>query len=347
MAATSAVAKRSDVRRPDEGARMPSLIHHSLSPLIAIAVAAGYLYHYYWLFLARTEASGQLHGYYEAIANGNASAPYQYRILTPMIVTALHRATGASYATIALIVDGAALYAGGLFVWLMLRDVQRAWALPWVALFIAWWGMNNLTGYWKPETFTAFAAVCAWCWLYLCEDRIAWARTWQLVPAAVLALTRPDMLFVLGAAAYYRWLRRRDRRDRVAGAGSLFAAAASLLILAMLVYPDAKYPPGVSVFQLADNLHSFGPLILVAYLGPLALALRVGRRLFPQRFAIEFTGLCLALALFTILSVVVGRAEEIRVWFPFSGFIGVILAVVTAPETAASTASTGQTTGAL
>src|SRR6478672_13019563 len=109
----------SEARRARDagGAVVPQVI-------AAMGVLGGFLHHYYVLFLRPEEAAGRLGGYYQSIVDGVDNAPYQYRVLVPRVVVWLHDRTGLQFRLVAVIVDGAALFAGAVLLLAVLRALR-------------------------------------------------------------------------------------------------------------------------------------------------------------------------------------------------------------------------------
>jgi hypothetical protein len=101
-----------------------------------------------------------------------------------------------------------------------------------------------------------------------------------------------------------------------------FAVGGTALFMA--IYSDATYLPGVSVVQLAHNVNPSNLYLPILFLLPVALPiLRLAR---PVRDSIgtDVASLLVAVACFTAATLVVGRVEEVRLWFPLAGVLSTI-----------------------
>jgi hypothetical protein len=261
----------------------------------------------------------------QRVADGSAEAPFQYRFLVPDVLVALRDHLGISIATGARIVDGACLAAGALLLERLLRHLElEDWLLA-AALLCGFAGLGLL--FWgKFETTAAFAATTAAIGALVGPDR---HRPLVLGAAAIVLVgTRTDLLLALGAAHLAAWWwTGRDRRHLVTGAG-LAALGVAATVALKAVYPDARYV-STTTLQLAHNLRPAVWLTALAFLvpalAPYAMALRVP----PLRAALvahrDLVVPLLALVAAEVASVVVvGRLEEVRLFFPVSTALAVL-----------------------
>lgn len=293
--------------------------------LVASAgVLGGFLYLYYLLFLELAEYRGTLAGLYENVVDGHADAPYQYRVLVPRFVVWLHHLSGVAYRLVAVVVDGAALYAGAFAVLGVLTALRRERLAFGVALYIAFLGYGT-TAYPKAESIVAFFAASLLALAFVRhEDRGATLLVG--VAAVLLAGTRADVLAALGVAYLVRWWWQRRRRDLVF-AMVLVAVAGGATAALAAAYPDARYPVGVPVVQLWHSIRPNNWVFPLLFLLPAVIPLWLLRGRVREAIGIELCALGAAVVAFSAEALVVARVEEVRLWFPFAGVIGCIGAV--------------------
>jgi hypothetical protein len=302
----------------------------------AAAILGGFLHHYYVLFLRPEEAAGRLEGYYRAIVNGVDAAPYQYRVLVPRLVVWLHDVSGLQFRLVAVFVDGAALFAGGLAVLALLRALRlQQWTVV-AALYIAFLGYGTTT-FWKPESFVAFFAASLLGLVYVRHDEPG-SDLLLVLAGAVLVGTRTDVLAAFAVAYAVRWLYLRRRADALRAAAILVSAIASTAVL-VAFYPHAHYPAQTSLLQIGHSLRPNNLLIPLLFLLPPLIPLWRLRHRLRTTVGIDVIGLLTAVAAFSAASLVVARIDEVRLWFPLAGVIAAIGAAAWTNHLRTSTAA--------
>jgi hypothetical protein len=293
----------------------------------AAAVWLGLLLMYERVWLRPRDVSGDLETWAQAVVDGTSAAPYQFRLLVPHLVVGLHDALGWSVGQATIAVDVVAMAVAVAATAVLLRRLAlEAWVLP-IALYgatlgigLLWWG--------KFETVTAFAGVAiALVGIVSDEARTRWAC---LLPAAVILTgTRTDLLIAVGVALLARW-RWAGRRPADLAAGLLLGAAGAVATLALkAAYPDAAYPDGVSLVQVAHNLQPLVLLTLVAFLLPALGPWLLADRQPALRAALDADREALVPLLALVLAevaatLVVGRVEEVRLLFPLATALGLL-----------------------
>ena len=285
------------------------------------AILGGLLHLHYVKFLRDAEYKGTLGPLYEDVVNGNADAPYQYRILVPRFVVWLHHLSGVTYRLVGLVVDGAALFGGAIAVLALAKAVRLSRAMLAIALYIAFLGYST-TVYAKPETMVAFFATSLLALAFVRHDEKG-ATLLLLVAAAVLAGTRIDTLAAFAVAYFARWWWQRRRTDLWA-AVVLVALAVVSLVGMKAAYPDATYPKGLSLVQLGHNVGPGTFLIPLLFLLPAMVPVWMLRGRIREAIGIELAALGVAVVVFSAEACVIGRIEETRLWFPFAGVVGCI-----------------------
>jgi len=290
------------------------------------AALAGTFFLYVNVWVTPRYYSGDLDLWVRSVVDGTATAPYQYRVLVPALLVWLTDHAGASMAQATIVVDGSALALGTALGFHMLRKSGLAvYALP-AAVYCGWLGLG-LLNYAKPETLVAFAAVTAAANV-VAHDAGGRARWLVVVVAAVvLAGCRTDLLVALGVGFGVRAWQRRSVVD--AGAALALVVTALAATVALLVrYPDAKYPEGVHVVQLQHNLTAIPVVLLAAFLlpalGPLVLARAPRVRREVLDVASRYAALLAVVATEVVVTLVVGRTEEIRLLFPEAFLIALV-----------------------
>ncbi|MEZ5182871.1 MAG: hypothetical protein R2702_13525 [Acidimicrobiales bacterium] len=315
-------AAREHRDRPDALPRSIATLLHATAAL----VWAGAFTFYLRVWLGPRESDGSIGRSVREVVGGTADAPFQYRILVPQLLDRLHDALGWPYGygemvvdlvalTVAVAVTAALLRRLGLEVWVL------AVALVGAQLTIGamWWG--------KTETYAALAAATVGLWAVLDDRRRRWLPL--LAAAAVLAGTRTDLLLALGIAALARWaLAGRERRDLVAGAG-LVAAGLAATVALKLAYPTATYDEAAGMLQVEHNLQPLTLLVVLAFLLPTLGPYLLVRSQPMLRAAIaghrRWMVPTLALVAAEVGSVlVVGRADEVRLFLPIAPALGIV-----------------------
>jgi hypothetical protein len=186
----------------------------------------------------------------------------------------------------------------------------------------------------KPETFVVFAAVTAGV-VAFARPAARWTVSVQIVVAVVLAGNRTDLLFALGVAHVARWWWRRSRQDLVTGAW--FGTGAVLTTAALRVaYHGARYPRGVGLVQLGWNLRPAHFLVPVLLLMPLLVPVAAGRW---RRLGTTERSLLVGFAFYVASTFVVGRVDEVRLFFPFAGAVVLVVARMVEPVVSRRAAS--------
>ena len=294
---------------------------------------AGAFYHYATLTILVPGSKGAFGGAIHAIVDGQADAPYQYRFLVPCVLVWLTDHAHLALDTAASLVDGVALATGAVIGVAMLRRSGLG-LYAWPALLYCGLLILGPTAYYKPETMVAFA--CTTAALLALERRPpteGWWSSRAVWPALVIATLvligcRTDLLFALGVGFAVRWRKTREQADLVA-ATALLAVGVVATVALVHAYPDAHYPRGLGVVQLAYNVDSvqlcvlgfflaaaIGPLIAVRGATPLAVAARA--------VASERLPVIALIATEVTATLVVGKIDEIRLIFP----VGLALAWV-------------------
>jgi len=287
----------------------------------AAAVLAGFLYHYYVLGLAVREVQGRLAKAYTDIVAGTAHAPDQYRILNSRLVVWLQHTTGAPYRFVAVVVDGLALLLGALLVLALLKRLNLHWAVLPAALYIALLGEGTFT-YWHTETIVAFLGASGLALAFV-QREARGGRALLLASSLLLVGTRTDVLATFALAFGARWWWKRRHADLVSAAVTLGIAIGGTVLL-VAIYSDAEYLPGVSVVQLAHNLNPSNLYLPILFLLPVALPLLRLPRPLRDSIGTDVASLLVAVACFTVATLVVGRVEEVRLWFPLAGVLSAI-----------------------
>lgn len=263
-----------------------------------------------------------LHGHLESqlrsLAHGTYAAPYQYRVLVPVVEYVLATRTALGFLGATMLVDTVALLAGVALLYVLLRRSGLADRFAVAMVHVALWGIAAVSLA-KPETFTAFAMVNAAVIAFLWPER-CWSGVLRWTSAAVLALSRPELVLVVAVLHLVRWWTARSPVDLRRGV-ALAATSLGATLTLMTVYAGARYNPGNSTFQLGHNLRPSTLLPVLCWfalpLGP-ALAGRVRRLSTDERLLLLGLGVSFAMACVT------GMIDEIRLFFPTSGALSLI-----------------------
>ena len=286
---------------------------------------AGMFYLYIQIDIFTREGTFALDGVVRQIVDGKADAPFQYRFLIPDVLVWIDDHTSYTIGQAVEVIDGIGLAVGAAIGFAILKRTGRGlYALP-VGLYLSLLSIGYIALP-KPETLTAFA--CATAALIALErrpvsdgwwsGRVAWAA---LVLSTVILLgCRTDVVFALAVGFGARYVARRQPVDAIAA--GVLATSAIVATLALIArFPDAKYPSGVSMVQLADNFSAIrivvvGLFVLPA-LAPLVIMWRhpaVAPRV--RDAAMTHLPLLMVVAAQVVSSFVVGRFDEVRLFFP-------------------------------
>lgn len=322
--APDALDPRSTAVAPD-----PTVLPRGVAALLhtcAALVWLGMFALYVRVWLAPQESDGVLETSANAVVNGTADAPFQYRILVPNVLVWLHDHLGWPVGYAETIIDLAALAIGIAVTAALLRKLHlEIWVLA-VACFGAYLGVGMLW-FGKFETVTAFAAMAVATWAILCDDRRRWIPL--IAVSLVLAGTRTDLLLALGVALVARWLLAGRRpRDLVGGltVGAFGVAATAAWILR---YPDARYDDQVGAIQLVHNIQPLVLLIFLAFalpaVGPYLLARsQPGIRSLVNDHRPVMVPLLALVAAELASILVIGRADEVRLLFPLATPLAIV-----------------------
>lgn len=299
--------------------------------LLALQATAGLVWvglfaMYVRIWIQPQDARGNLEAWARPVAEGTAAAPFQYRFAVPDLLVAAADHLGWRFGFTLQLVDAIALAVGAVLLDRILRRLDlQLWLLPaslyaaFCGLGIVWWG--------KFETTVAFAATTLAVAAFV--GAVRHRGTALGLAALVLVGTRTDLLLALAVAELARWW-FVDRRPAALRSGLLLGAAGVGATLALkAIYPDAAYDPGTGVVQVLHNLQPTNAAIAVAFLAPalapIALCWRgpqVRTALAPHRATLVPL---LALVGAEVASVlVIGRADEVRLFFPLVAALSVI-----------------------
>jgi hypothetical protein len=299
--------------------------------LLALRATAGLVWiglygMYVRLWVLPSDLRGDLERWARPVAEGTAAAPFQYRFAVPDLLVWCADHLGWRIGFTHQLVDAIALAIGVVLLDRLLRHLDLGlWLLPaslyagFLGLGIVWWG--------KFETTTAFAATT-----------LATAALLGAVPrrglalgvaAALLVGTRTDLLIAVGVAELARWW-WVDRRPAALRSGLLLAGTGVAATVGLkAIYPDAAYDASTGVVQVWHNLQPTNLAIAIAFLAPalvpLALAWRgpqVRAALADQRTVLVPAIALVAAEVGSVL--LIGRADEVRLFFPLVAALSVI-----------------------
>lgn len=297
------------------------------------------------------DATGELERWAGAVADGTAVAPYQYRFLVPDLLIWMHDHLGMSVGRAELLVDGILLAIAALgFDRLFEKLGRTTWVLPaatyacFLGLGILWWG--------KFETIAAFAAL-TWSCVALIDER---RRSLLVVAVPVLLVCRTDLTAALGVAFLARWWLDRSRRDDRTIGLLLGIAAVAATVAFSRIWPDARYGEQ-GLVQVVHNLKPAVWLTALAFLAPVVAPWTLCRKGTRSRAAAEgerdvVVPLLALVAAEVVLTGLVGRIEEVRMFFPLAaplaalGVIGWQAAFTPPPSPVAGSAHAEATTTA-
>ncbi len=270
------------------------------------------------------------------IVAGQAAAPQQYRLLVVRTAWLLQQHMQFPFRYSFVLFD---LLAGAVAGFILLKLIERSAAFRRVGSTGRWLGYAAflflfayyllwLQWYQRPETLPTTCFVAAMLLL------LSW-RTSRPVSFAVIAcltllvsflqaLTRADMTVCFYAGVFLFAISRSGSNlpaPRIFNICLSFIAAALAAavqwFLIHRLYPHATYGD-TPVFQLRMNLHE--PLRIIAFVLFMApviytLAVAVRRRDSQEPAAMA---LCVAIALFLPLWIVLGKIDEVRIFLPFA-----------------------------
>lgn len=287
-----------------------------------LAAILVFLHYYYRLAVSPTVPERALLTRYMRVAAGTDRAPDQYRLLIPRIGVGLSHWTGLPLSDVVIWIDGCSLIGGSLLLaWVLHRRGLATQILP-VLLYVTALAGADLENP-RAETMPAFLAVTCVLAAYLEPSRST--HLLGAAGAVLLAGCRPEMVAAAGAAFGLRWW-----VDRRAGDLAWTAALGSLGVAGTLIpirlYPDTPYL--TEVVQIGHNLDPFNALIPVLACAPLLV--------FLNRAAIrEWAPLLAWVGLELAFTVLVGRIEESRIYFPLAAPVGLVAAHLWAHRTRA------------
>lgn len=302
-------------REPQQPLCRPPLSAIALILLLAIVAAIGW---------SNTLHDGRLGGWHLSVINGEAPAPDQYRLLTPMLAHTLYVFTdpGSSdeglrnlrYAYLAL--HAVAFTVAGLFfVAFSRRWLSESASLLACALLMAIAAIANLRGQIQVADPMNLMFVTVGLWA------IAHGRFWPLLVAIFLgALNRESILVLLGYFVLIQW--PRPKRELASEALVVTLAWGAAYGLVRGIYGMRPY--SVEVVMLPYNLESAWrwapPLLLMAPLLIAALQRPIAQ--WPP----ALTRATLVIPPYLLLHLVIARLEEVRLFLPLLPVL-IVLAV--------------------
>ena len=303
------------------------------SAVLGACALAGAFYYYTQFAVTARDVSGELGRVVREVVDGHGDAPYQYRFLVPRVLVWITDHAHMTLAQATIVVDATAITIGIAVGLALLRRLGLGpFTFP-VLLYCAFFEIG-LFLYPSPETTTAFACVTAGLLaLERGQGPEAWwsARlVWGVLAVSGLVLIgcRTDLVVALGIGFAVRWWQRRDAADALAAVGLVVSGVVATVVLVHL-YPDAHYRSGVAVVQLPDNARALPVVVAACYLlpalGPLALLVRPSELSSSiQRItAAHLPLLAVVLAEFAS-SFLVGRIEEVRLFFPVAFVLAIL-----------------------
>jgi len=285
----------------------------------ALAVGAGllvmlaFLHHYFELTVNHTD---KLMSIYAAIIERRADAPDQYRVLPPFIAETVANATGIGLRSSVRLLDTAYLLGGFAVVTAMMRARGVMLYVVPAATYIAFLGIGTLR-YPRPEALPAFLAVSAVALAFTTDGRWGWLVVFTA--AAVMAFSRVDVLAAASIPFALRFRTARRRSDAIT-AVSLVLGAAGATFLAAHAFPS-EYRNDVSILQLGHNLDPANAIVPVLFLAPALLPLTDARARERVGTLLPFVGMLVG---HLAIALVLGRLDEIRIFFPHAGVAAAI-----------------------
>lgn len=281
--------------------------------LTGIAVMAGFLHYYYYLLLRPTLPDRPLIERYQKIAAGSDWAPDQYRLLIPKAAAVVTGATSLPLDLVVLTIDSVSLIGGGLVLAHLLRQRGLEAQISPVLLYITACASTVLL-YPRPETLPAFLGASCVLMVYMDPGRAT--SVLGAVGALLLAGCRPETAAAAAIPFALRWWEDRRAVD-VAASAALVSLGAAGALIPLLLYPNVRYM--TDVVQIRYNLNPENELVVLFIFAPLlAYLTRTALRRWAPLLA--WVGLEFAFTL------VVGRVDEVRIFFPLSGMLGFVAA---------------------
>lgn len=279
-------------------------------------VLVGFFMHYYFLNISAEYYKGTLFLPYERIFAGVEYAPFQYRLQPALILVSLSKLSLMQFRHLVLCIDFGALIGGYYLVYQTIGHLKIRGSGIVLALTTTFFGLGTIL-YPKPETYLAYLGVSLVInYLYAPHRKIIW-----YLACLVLVSTRVDILFVISAVlagkSRTRALKPMDW-DFLTG----FFCVGVMFIFLKLSYPNSVYPPGVKIFQLVYNLTVAFPLWFVISIPFIDILLNPQENTLPASY---LSALRRWIFLYTVLVFFVGRIDELRLWFPFAGVVGIFL----------------------
>ena len=336
---------------PQPGARRAS--PQRVTRVLLLAAILGICDQNYWQY---SNVDHYFSGHWMQFVNGTGAAPEQYRIGVKLTAWWLVKHLGWSFRYGYTLIDVIASVIGALLVYDLLQRrpaIRRAnAAVQWfvsagflalLCYYLLWQGF-----FFRPETLPSlgFTACMAWLWTVPRTTRRGTVLTicGLLAAAAAQAWVRADLPCALNAGIFLaclagsgRGLSLSKRAALVTSLVSIGIAAGIQLYIMRVLYPQANYAK-TPLFMLAHDWHqplTFPPFLV--YMLPVAwTAVQVWR----QRAVLDTgsKGLALGAAIYFVLWIVLGKLDEVRIFFPFA----VILIPLTM-ELAARWIATGTT----
>jgi lipid-A-disaccharide synthase-like uncharacterized protein len=280
-----------------------------------LSVLIVYLHHYYYLLLNPTINDRALIARYQQIAAGTDRAPDQYRLLIPSTAAVITRTTTLPLHVVVVLIDSVSLLGGALLLaWLLRRRDLESQVLP-ALLYVGAVAVTALL-FPRPETLPGFLGATCVLAAYLHPGR--GEAMLGVAGAVLLAGCRPEM--VAGAALAFVLQGWRERRSVHSIGGAVLAALAVLgILIPILLHPRTPYL--TNLVQVEHNLDPRNQLLLAATLAPVLVYLTRDR---AARWAPLLAWVGAAVG----LTFVVGRVDEVRIFFPLVGVLSYVAADV-------------------
>jgi hypothetical protein len=280
---------------------------------VGICILAVYLHHYYYLLLNPTINDRALITRYERIAAGTDLAPDQYRLLIPSIAALITRTTPLPLHVVVILIDSVSLLGGALLLaWLLCRRGLESQILP-ALLYVGAVAVTALL-FPRPETMPAFLGTTCVLVAYLHPG--AGQAMVGVAGAVLLTGCRPEMA-AAGALAFVLQRRREHRSFHSAGSAVLATFGALGIIVPIFLHPRTPYM--TTLIQVEHNLNPRNQLVLAATLAPVLVYLTRAR---AARWAPLLAWVGAAVG----LTFIVGRLDEVRIFFPLTGVLAYVAA---------------------
>jgi hypothetical protein len=247
------------------------------------------------------------------ILAGTMIAPWQYRILPELIAEVLTRVPHIALRHAYGILDATTLTLATAAALRLARRTGRPLLVGLLGYYLLW----TLTNF---RTTATMPSVCSTCVCMLLLARFIERGGWYIgiaLPIIILqAFSRSDVALAISTAFVVAGILSRRRQPLAIGVlGGLFTIAIQYALTA-IIYPAARYDSDTPVVQLPYNILPARWFPFLLFMTPLFwTAYRLWRNRWRDPWSLAVaSGAALQLAMWVVL----GKADEVRIFLPFA-----------------------------